>query len=110
MEMLKKVVKHIEDVKVKDVRIYQTKSTNPLFDYVVVATANSPRQMNAVVDHIKKGSVEDNFHIKGVEGLRGGIWLLVDIEEGILVNVFMQEERENYALDQLWQDLPQIKL
>ena len=45
-------------------------------------------------------SAEKGYYLKGIEGLRGGYWALVDIRD-ILVNVFLPEERAKYDLDKL---------
>lgn len=106
MEVLKEIAQTIANVKLKDIKIYDTRSITPLFDYVINATATSHRQIRAVIEHLKKDSQEKNFKIKGVEGERGEIWLLVDLYD-VLVNIFLNEERDRYALDKLWADLPQ---
>lgn len=106
LENLKKIVESVDDAKVKDIKVYETKNITPLFDYVVIATATSPRQMNAVVDHLKDDSSKKGFMIRGIEGVSGGLWVLVDLQE-VLVNIFTEEEREKYALDKMWKDLPQ---
>lgn len=107
MNILKEISQSIDNAKLKDVKIYDTRSITPLFDYVINATATSRRQLNAVIDHLKKDSMTKNFEIKGVEGARGEIWVLVDLYN-VLVNVFLNEERERYQLDKLWGDLPQF--
>ena len=55
----------------------------------------------------KKMSAEKGYYLKGIEGLRGGYWALVDMRD-ILVNVFLPKKRAKYDLDKLWKDLPQI--
>lgn len=107
MELLKNVIKCIDDAKVKDIKVYETKRVTPFFDYVVIATALSSRQLTSVVERLRKDSNEKNMIIKGVEGVNGGYWALVDMGE-VLVNVFLADEREKYDLDKLWKDLPQI--
>ena len=107
MELLKNIVQCIDDAKVKHIKIYETKSITPFFDYVIVGTANSSRQLRTVVEHIKKDSDDKRYSIRGIEGVQGGYWVLVDIGD-VLVNVFLQDEREKYDLDKLWKDLPQI--
>lgn len=107
MELLKNIIPAIENTNLKDIRIYETSSITPLFDYVVNATATSSRQLAAIVNNIKKESQEKGFDVRSVEGARGEIWVLVDLNS-VLVNVFLGEEREKYALDRLWKDLPQV--
>lgn len=107
MDLLKNVIRAIDDAKVKDIKIYETKNITPLFDYAVIATANSGRQLQAAVDHLEKKSADEGFSIRGVEGVRGGYWALIDLND-VLVNIFTAEERERYDLDKLWKDLPQL--
>lgn len=107
MELLKQVLPALENTNLKDIKIYDTKSVTPLFDYVINATATSSRQLVAIVNNIKKESLEKGFEVRNVEGARGEIWVLVDLNS-VLVNVFLGEERERYALDRLWNTLPQV--
>jgi len=109
MKLLKNVIKWIDDAKIKEVKVYETKTITPFFDYVIVGTANSSRQLQTAIERIRKESGENNIGIKGIEGTRGGYWALVDMGD-VLVNVFLQEEREKYDLDKLWKDLPQINV
>ena len=107
MELLKNIVRCIDEAKVKNIKIYETKSLTPFFDYVIVATASSGRQLRTTVERVKKDGDEKRYEIRGVEGLSGGYWVLVDADS-VLLNIFLQEEREKYDLDKLWKDLPQI--
>lgn len=107
MELLKNIVRCIDEAKVKNIKIYETKSLTPFFDYVIVATAASSRQLRTTVERVKKDGAENNYDILGTEGLSGGYWVLIDVGS-VLLNIFLQEEREKYDLDKLWKDLPQI--
>lgn len=107
MEKLKAIVKSIADVKASDIRIYDTRDITPFFDYVVIASCLTSRQMDAAISHLKKDSLEKGFSIRGIEGQNGGYWVLIDAET-VLVNLFLPEEREKYDLDKLLKDLPQI--
>lgn len=106
-EKLKNIVQSIDDARVKDIKIYETASITPFFDYAIVATALSSRQLNAALNHLHDDSLKHDFKIKNAEGQNGGYWLLVDLED-VIVNVFVEESRDKYALDKLWGDLPQI--
>lgn len=109
MKNLKKIISTINNVNVKDIKVYDTSKITPFYDYAIIATASSARQLKAVVEHIKKESVKENYTIRSVEGVSGGTWVLVDVN-AVLVNVFLSEDREKYGLDKMWHDLPQIKV
>jgi ribosome-associated protein len=77
-------------------------------DVFVIATGNSERQVEAIVD-----AVEDKLREAGTkplrrEGRRDGRWVLLDYAE-IVVHVQHAEERTFYALERLWKDCPVIE-
>ena len=74
-------------------------------DIFVVASGNSDRQVQAIVD-----SVEEQLRLAGYkparrEGERDGRWVLLDFID-IVVHVQHVEERAFYALERLWRDCP----
>lgn len=76
-------------------------------DVFVIASGNSERQVEAIVDE-----VEDKLRAAGHkplrrEGKRDGRWVLLDYAE-IVVHVQHQEERVFYSLERLWKDCPFI--
>lgn len=107
MKILKEVIKSLNETKLEDLSIYETKNITPFFDYAVIVTANSSRQLHAAVDKLRKDSEENAITVRGVEGLEGGQWVLVDLGD-VIVNLFIEEERTKYDLDKLWRTLPQI--
>lgn len=109
MKELKKLYDVISDTKVGNIKIYETKTINPLFDYALVGTATSSRQMQAVINHLRKEEKTGAFKIKGVEGKGGSSWVLIDLYDYV-VNVFLESERNIYGLDEIWSALPQINI
>jgi len=107
MDLIKSAVKAVEEVNGKDIKIYETKNINPLFDYAVIATVSSGRQLDAVISHIEDEAAKEGFTIRGIEGKGGACWLLVDLYS-IVIHVFTEEERRHYDLDKLWRDLPTL--
>ena len=65
---------------------------------VVIATADSKRQLDAAVSNVEDEVYKNGYKVRGVEGKNGGTWILIDLND-ILVNVFYKEEREKYGLD-----------
>lgn len=104
LENLVKVKDILEGIKLQNIRIYDVRRSTPLYDYAIVATASSSRQMQAVPLHLKK---EASLEIRGVEGPGDSSWVLIDLNS-IIVHVFSKEQRELYALDQIWEDLPKL--
>ena len=105
--LLKLAFDALEEVNAKDIKIYETKSSNPFYSYAIVATCVASRQMDGLASVIFKKSKEEGFEIRGIEGRGGGTWLLIDLYD-IIINLFSTEDRRNYDLDRLWVMLPQI--
>lgn len=106
MELLKIVVKALDDAKASGVKVLDMRGMSPLFDYMVIATAGSSRQSNALVEHVKEDALKAGFDIRGIEG-ENGSWVLVDCKD-IIVNIFSEEERQHYGLDNLFIDVKQM--
>lgn len=104
LENLVKVKDILGGIKLQNIKIYDVRRSTPLYDYAIVATASSSRQMQAVPLHLKK---EASLEIRGVEGPGDSSWVLIDLNS-IIVHVFSKDQRELYALDQIWEDLPKL--
>ena len=109
MEILKEVIKSLNETKLEDLKIYETKNITPFFDYAVIVTAHTSRQLIAGVTKLRKDAEENLITVRGIEGLEGGLWVLVDFGD-VIVNLFVEEERTKYDLDKLWRTLPQINI
>lgn len=90
--------------KATDVVIINVKETLVIVDYFVIASAENPRQMDAVID-----AVEEELRIKygvkpiGREGVGSFGWTLLDYGD-IVVHVFAPETRAFYRLETLYND------
>lgn len=89
------VVNVLEDVKVKDIQIYDFDKTSPFYDYFIIATVNE-RQANALSNNLKQTFKEQLINIEG----KSSGWVLVDLGD-IIVHLFRAEEREFYGLDKM---------
>lgn len=95
--MLEKTIKTIELVKLKDLVIYDLENTNPFYRYVIIGTAQTNRQGEALIGYLKD-VLKDNVEIKGIEGKKTG-WLLIDLGD-IIIHVFDKEMRSYYQFDE----------
>lgn len=79
-------------------------------DAFLIASAESERQVNAIVDAVEKALMEEH-DVRPVrrEGRGLGRWVLLDYAD-IVIHVQHQEDRVFYALDRLWSDCPTIEL
>ncbi len=94
-----------QDIKVLDVR-----ELTPLFDYFVIATGTSRRQLHAMSEEIDH-KLEDDLSDRrlGIEGYRESRWIVLDYGN-IVVHLFDHESREFYDLENLWASAPHVDL
>ena len=76
----------------------------PVFDYFVIATGTSRRQIHAMADEIEnvvKAALHDKR--RGAEGYEEGRWIVLDYGD-VVVHLFETESREYWDLEHLWSD------
>lgn len=88
------IVNIIEDKKGQDIKVYDMRGRSPFFDYSILCTGSSSRNIEAISSDIKKSLT----NIRNVEGLEECNWVLIDGGD-IIVSVFSKDAREYYQLD-----------
>ena len=78
-------------------------------DCFVMASAETERQVNAVVEEIEDTLREAGHKPLRREGTREGRWALLDYNE-LVVHVQHVDERDYYSLDRLWKDCPVVEI
>ena len=92
-----------------DIVAYDVSDVFVITDAFVLASANSDRQVRAIVDGIEERLLEIGAKPARREGEQEGRWVLLDYID-IVVHVQHAEERTYYALERLWKDCPLIEL
>ncbi|GAA2043018.1 ribosome silencing factor [Yaniella flava] len=79
-------------------------------DAFFFASAETERQVKSIVDEIED-ELREQLELKPTrrEGQTEARWILLDYGH-FVIHVQHEEERENYALERLWADAPQIDL
>jgi ribosome-associated protein len=94
-----------EDVAVLDMRPITTE-----FDYFVLVTGNSRRQLHAVSEEIDRVlEAEMGDHRMGIEGYNESRWILLDYGT-VVIHLFDAETRDYYALEDLWGQAQRVAL
>lgn len=100
-EKTKAIVSALEDVKALDISVIDTSKLSPLFECMIVASAQSTRQTKALADNVEKKLKELNEVPLSTEGESSGEWILVDFGE-VLVHIMQPAVRAYYNLEELW--------
>ena len=95
----------LEDIKARDIEVIDVRPQTSLYDTMVIASADSNRQVKALANHVRERLKEAGAPILGVEGEDVGEWVLVDAGD-IVVHVMQPAVRAYYNLEELW--APQV--
>ncbi len=95
----------LEDIKARDIEVINTTKLTSLFDRIVIASAESARQVKALARNVRTKVEEAGGEVIGVEGEDTGEWVLVDLG-GIVVHIMQPAVRSYYNLEELWQVKP----
>jgi ribosome-associated protein len=99
------VVEALEDVKGRDIVVYNTARMPTMFERVVIASGESNRQVRALADHVQEKARAGGSRVYGVEGESAGEWVLVDLGD-VVVHIMHPTVRDFYNLEEVWGGKP----
>jgi ribosome-associated protein len=107
-ELLRIAAKGADDKLGTDIVALDVSSTLYITDAFLIVSAENERQVGAIVDGVEEALLKQAGR-KPLrrEGRGTGDWVLLDYGD-IVVHVFSTEQREYYALERLWKDVPVI--
>ena len=100
-ELARKIVDMLEERLAADILLLDVSEVTLLADYFVLCTANSERQLNALVGDLSKQLKAEAGRPFGIEGQPESGWMLLDYGD-VVVHILSREMREFYALEELW--------
>lgn len=94
----------IADIKGEDIIIMDLRGLTIMTDFFVIGSANSDRQLNAIVERIREEvKKHENIIPAGVEGKGESGWVLMDYGS-VITHIFSPQSRHYYDLEGLWRD------
>jgi ribosome-associated protein len=94
-------VNALEDIKARDITVLDVRKLTSLCDSLVIASADSNRQVKSLANHVRDKLKAAGATIIGVEGEATGEWVLVDAGD-IIVHIMQPSVRAYYNLEELW--------
>ena len=97
-----------EENRGRDIAILDVRELTTFFDYFVVVSGTSRRQLHAIseeIDHVLEDRMGDCR--LGIEGYRESRWILLDYGD-VVIHIFDPETRAYYALEELWGQAKQV--
>jgi len=97
-----------EENKAKDVVVLDMRRITPLYDFQVLATGASRRQIHTLAEEIDAAMAAAGEKRLSIEGYQAGRWVVQDYGD-VIVHVFDPDTRLYYALEDLWADAPHVE-
>lgn len=92
----------------QDIVVLDVRKLSPLFDYFVIATGSSRRQMHAMSEEIDHKLEDDlNDRRMSIEGYDTSQWILLDYGS-VVIHLFDNQSRDYYALENLWAESERV--
>jgi len=95
------------DNKARDILVLDMRGVTPLYDFFVIATGASRRQIHTVAEEIDRELTGKGDVRLGLEGYEASKWVVQDYGD-VMVHVFDPATREYYSIEDLWADAPRV--
>lgn len=94
----------------RNIVVLDMRKLTQLFDYFVVATGTSRRQLHAMSEEIDE-TLETELKDKriNIEGYDDSRWIVLDYGD-VIIHLFDEETRQFYSLENLWADAQHVPL
>jgi ribosome-associated protein len=95
------------DNKGRDIVVLDMRALTPLYDFFVLASGGSRRQMHTMAEEIDAALRAAGDRRLGIEGYEASRWIVQDYGD-VVVHLFDDQTRGYYALEELYADAPRI--
>ena len=91
----------LEDVKGRDIVVFNVRNRTALFDKVIIVSGDSNRQVRALANNVCAEVRKGGGRVLSTEGEQTGEWVLVDLGS-VIVHVMQPAIRQYYNLEEIW--------
>ena len=99
----------LTEKKGEDLKLLYFGEKSSLTDCFIIATGNSNPHLKALRDNVEKTLKDKGIELFSKDRFHPSGWLVIDAID-FVVHLFSQEQRENYAIEQLWKDAEQVSV
>ena len=100
-QLVATAIEALEDVKARDIKIFNTEKLTDQFERVIIGSGSSNRQTRALAYAVSSAVKEAGGEVLGIEGGDTGEWVLVDLGT-VVVHVLQPNVRDYYNLEEIW--------
>jgi ribosome-associated protein len=110
LELAMAAARSAHDNRGQQIVVLDLREVTPVFDYFVIVTGASRRQLHAISEDIDNHLEKDLGDKRmGIEGYSDSRWILLDYGS-VVIHIFDEETRGYYSLEDLWTDAVRVPL
>ena len=98
-----------DDSQASNIVLLDVRDACDFADYFVILTAESARQLRALMEDIQDGMKERGAVLHHVEGTHQSGWALMDYGD-VLIHLMGTDERDFYGLETVWPQARRIRV
>ena len=95
------------ELKGKDIVVLDMRGITRMYDFFVLVSGNSRRQLHALAEVIDRRLNDVGDRRLSIEGYEASKWIVQDYGD-VIVHMFDPNTRQYYGLEDLWADAPRI--
>lgn len=108
-EMLRTIIKTLDNKKAESIKAIKIIDLTILADYFVIANGTSTTHTKTLAEEVEYQLSQNGVEPNRTEGYNGSSWVILDYGD-IVVHVFYKETRDYYQLERLWADGEKIDI
>src|SRR5690606_5816451 len=97
----RRAVEVASDKQASDIVLLDIRGVSSFADYMIIMTAATPRQINALARDMEEAIEKSGFDMHHREGSNESGWVLLDFSD-IVVHIFSPAQRDFYRLERVW--------
>lgn len=99
--LARRAVAVAEDKQASDIMMLDVRGLTTIADYFVLCTAESERQLRAVLKALDDELAQAGASNPRIEGSPETGWIVMDFSD-VIIHLFSPDQREFYRLERLW--------
>ncbi|MDI6799345.1 MAG: ribosome silencing factor [Actinomycetota bacterium] len=107
--MAKKAANAAWQKKAENIMLLDMRDLFSIFDYFLILSAKSSRQLDSLVQAIKDELIEEKVKPIGIEGDGEAGWVLMDYGS-VVIHIFTEGLRDYYCIERLFKDAPSLEV
>ncbi|MGF1449207.1 MAG: ribosome silencing factor [Opitutales bacterium] len=107
LEQIHHLCAALDDKKASDVRVLDLTGKSDVARFFVIASGTSEPHLKALAGYLERACKDCGVDVLAIDYEPTSGWLVLDAFD-FMVHLFLPAQRENYQLEQLWKDAPEV--